>query len=320
MEKAVYTNVGRKLREEFIPIIKSVKQGVVIIHDPQPAALLSVIPPHLNSVWRLHIDLSHANPWSTRVLHDYAEQAECVVVSNKAFTRAFRGREIIIEPAIDPFSEKNKPLPLSRARAIMRKFGIHDDWPILSQVSRFDIWKDPVGVVRAYYEAKKSEPHLQLLLAGFMTAEDDPEALQMLAKVVRYARGDNSIFLFSNLADLKGLSNDMFVNAVHTASTIVVQKSIREGFGLTITEGMWKQNAVIAAPSAGAKAQIINGKNGFIELNARSMARKIMLLLNNESLRKRLGKQAYKSVERHFLFPRYLSDCLRLYKKLQSKP
>ncbi|MEK7649872.1 MAG: glycosyltransferase [Patescibacteria group bacterium] len=311
-----YEKVGSQLAKKFLRVAEGIKDGIVVIHDPQPAALLCALPPHLSSLWRIHVDLSRANLWATGMLQRYARCTKCVVVSNPAYKRAFRGRKVIIHPAIDPFTAKNKPMTLSRARSIIRKFGIHDDLPIMTQVSRFDAWKDPVGVIRAYYLAKKREPRLQLVLAGFMTAQDDPEAVRMLDEVARYAKGDNAIFLFSDTKQLGNLSNEVFINALYTVSTVVVQKSVREGFGLTITEAMWKGKPVIAAPSAGAKIQITNGKNGFIVTSASAIAKKVEILLQQPHLRSQLGRRAHTSVARRFLFPRYILDCLQTYQRL----
>ena len=315
-EERYYKEIGEMLGGQFLSIATSFKQGIVVVHDPQPAHVLTTIPKHLRSVWRLHIDLSHANLWSTKMLQGYARYANSIVVSNGAFIQAFRGREVIIKPAIDPFVPKNRPMSIARARLVLRTVGIHDDRPLMVQVSRFDVWKDPVGVIRAYYQAKKNEPQLQLVLAGLMTAQDDPEAFNILTKVSKYALGDNDIFLFSDPKQLGTISNDEFVNALHTLATVIVQKSTREGFGLTITEAMWKGKPVIVAPSAGALSQIRDGKDGFIVSGSRDMAAQVTVLLKNARLRERLGSQARKNVEKGFLFPRYVLDCVRLYNRI----
>jgi len=207
-------------------------------------------------------------------------------------------------------------MPAYRAEDMLALFAINIDKPIISQVSRFDLWKDPLGVIRAYYLAKNKIPDLQLVLAGIMEASDDPEAKELFKKVRKHAEGDPDIFLFSKRSDLEGVPHSLFINALQTASGAVLQKSIREGFGLTVTEAMWKKKAVVGGKAEGIKLQIKNGKNGFIASGAEDMAEKIARLIKNPALAHRIGGAARKTVKEKFLMSRLVFDHLKLYETL----
>ena len=216
-------------------------------------------------------------------------------------------------PSIDPFSEKNRRISVEEAREILMQFNIHPDRPIIAQVSRFDPWKDPMGVIDAYYRAKNKIPDLQLLLVGIFQAYDDPEALQYFETVKRHAKGDPDIHLFSDPRRFVEIGNDMFVNAVQRASDVILQKSTREGFGLTVTEAMWKGKAVIGGDASGIRFQIKNGKDGFIVSDAKKASRLIIKLIKNPGLAAKIGKAAQKKVVKKFLRPRYIKENLDAY-------
>jgi trehalose synthase len=190
----------------------------------------------------------------------------------------------------------------------------------MAQVSRLDPWKDPIGVVRAFYLAKNEVPDLQLILAGLVIAQDDPEALAVLKTVVKHAKGDPDIYLFSDVARLKDVSVESFVSAVYTGSDVVVQKSLREGFGLTITEAMWKGKAVVAGRTAGTAVQIRNGRNGFLVSSPEGTARAVVRLLRDARLRVRLGRAGRASVKERFLMARLIVDHLAAYATLAKRP
>ncbi|MFH1575417.1 MAG: glycosyltransferase, partial [Candidatus Nealsonbacteria bacterium] len=185
-----------------------------------------------------------------------------------------------------------------------------------SQVSRFDPWKDPLGVIKAYRLAKQKIPGLQLALVGLILAVDDPEAVKVLKEVREVARKDSDIFLFSEPKKLGKLPVDIFVNAFQAASDVIVQKSTREGFGLTATEALWKEKAVVAGNVGGLKLQIQNGKNGFLVSSPEETAERIVQLIQNKPLAVKLGKAAKETVREKFLLPRLLRDYLKLFKEL----
>lgn len=205
---------------------------------------------------------------------------------------------------------------MSSSREILKSFGIDITKPLISQVSRFDPWKDPEGVIIAYREAKKKIPDLQLALVGLFLASDDPEAMKVFERVKKEAEGDKDIFLFSNPGQLGSLKVDRFVNAFQTASDVILQKSIKEGFGLSVSEAMWKRKPVIGGKAGGIKLQIKDGKNGFLVANSQEAAQRIVELIENPNLRKRFGKAARKTVKEKFLIPRLLRDYLKLFQKL----
>jgi trehalose synthase len=222
----------------------------------------------------------------------------------------------VFPPAIDPLVAKNTPLNLAMAKNILRSLGVDTNKPLVSQVGRFDPWKDPLGTIRAYQVAKKKIPNLQLALLGLFLARDDPEATRIFSKVKRYIKGDPDVFLFSNPGQIGSLRVDTFVNAFQTASTIILQKSIREGFGLTCSEAMWKGKAVIGGNVGGIKLQIQDGRNGFLVSNSKEAAKRIVQLIRNPELSEKLGKAAKETVRKKFLMPRLLRDYLKLFREL----
>ena len=207
-------------------------------------------------------------------------------------------------------------MDISEAKEILETFGINTNKLLITQVSRFDPWKDPLGVVRAYHLAKKKIPELQIAFVGLFLASDDPEGIQVFKQVKKQARGDPDIFLFSDPAQLGNLSVDKFVNAFQTASDVILQKSVREGFGLTVAEAMWKGKAVIGGNVGGIKLQIKDGKNGFLVSSPEEAAQRVVELLRNPKLREKLGKEARATVRKKFLIPRLLRDYLKLFKEM----
>lgn len=316
-EKMFYLSTNHKLGKTLRKLCQQFDSGVVVVHDPQPLPLVNSIPPHFLPVLRLHVDLSSPNPSTLDFLRPFIDTYSRVILSSKEYQSSFlwlrKSKIKIIPPAIDPLSGKNQPMNQRTAENILQQFGINFSRPLITQVSRFDPWKDPLGVIQAYYLAKNNIKELQLVLAGLETATDDPEAEEIFKKVQKHARGDPDIFLFSDPKQLRDISNDVFINALYTASTVVVQKSIREGFGLTITEAMWKGKPVIAGKTSGTVLQIKTGTNGILVSSPQETAKAIVRLLANEALRKRLGQRAKQSVRRKFLLPRLVLDMVRVY-------
>lgn len=318
-EKVAYVEESHAAHRKFRQIIAEVKPDIIIIHDPQPLPLVECIPPDIVSILRMHIDLSDPEPDTLKFFRPFIEQYQYVILTSPKYRPQWLSEKKIFysTPTIDPFAVKNKPLSLARAKKILQFFNIHTERPLITQVSRFDPWKDPLGVIQAYYIAKNKIPNLQLVLAGIMFAQDDPEAREILKHVKKHA-SDPDIFLFAYPEDLKGISNNLFINALQTASDIVIQKSLREGFGLTVTEAMWKGKAVIGGKTEGISLQIKNGKNGIIVSSPEETAKAIIRLCKNPGARKRLGTAAKKTVQNKFLLSRLILDHLKMYAKVRS--
>jgi trehalose synthase len=319
-EKALYLSVNSQLKKQLSEFLEQFKSCIVVIHDPQPLPILDVIPKSFSAILRLHIDLSMPNPSLIEFLKTFIINYDAVVVSNKDYLKALpwikKSKVKIIYPAIDPFSEKNRPMTLVKAKEIVAQCGIDPTKTIISQISRFDHWKDPLGVIEAYHSVKKKIPNLQLVLMGLIVAQDDPEAISFFKQVKKYAQGDPDIYLFYSQKQLKSFPNDIFVNALQTASEIIIQASIREGFGLTITEAMWKGKPTIARKNSGSSVQIKNNKNGILVNSPEETAKAIICLLQNKKLKERIGKVARLSTKQHFLIQRFVLDNLKLYNKI----
>ena len=300
-------------------LMQDMKADIWVIHDPQPAGVIQFLPNFHPSVCRLHIDLSAPNREVWDFVAGFLEMYDKVIVSSEDFVRPdIKEEAIIFPPAIDPLKPKNQPLKLETARHILNSFGINIKKPLITQVSRFDPWKDPLGVIKAYQATKKEIPDLQLAMVGFFLAQDDPEGIKVFNRVKKESAKDPDIFLFSDPNILGSFKVDEFVNAIQVASDIILQKSIREGFGLTVSEAMWKGKAVIGGNAGGIKSQIKNGENGFIVDSIQETTEQIVKLIKNPKLREKIGKQAHLTVKNNFLMPRLLRDYLKLFKELNS--
>ena len=295
------------------------KADIWLIHDPQPAGVIQFLPHFHPSVCQLHIDLTSPNQEVWDFVAGYLEMYDRVIVSSEEFVREeIKEEAIVFPPAIDPLTFKNQPLDSAWAESIVKSFGIDPKKPLITQVSRFDPWKDPLGVIKAYYAAKKEIPDLQLAMVGLFLAHDDPEAMKVYCRVKKETKKDPDVFLFSDPNILGGLKVDTFVNAIQMASDIILQKSIKEGFGLTLTEAMWKGKPVIGGKAAGIKVQVNSGENGFLAGSVQETAERIVELLNNQRLAKKMGRKAHLSVKKRFLAPRLLRDYLKLFVHLTS--
>jgi len=319
-EKELYLSVNAQLKKKLFKFLEQFENCIIVVHDSQPLSILDAIPKKFSFIWRLHIDLSEPNMQMLKFLRQYIINYNFVVVSNKDYLKFLpwikKVKTKVIYPAINPFSEKNKPIAGSLAKKIIAQCGINPLNPIISQISRFDRWKDPLGVIKAYYLAKKKIPNLQLVLMGILQAQDDPEALSVFKEAQKYAQGDSDIYLFYNQKQLKNFSNDVFVNALQTASEIIIQASIREGFGLTITEAMWKGKPVIARENSGSLLQIKNNKNGILINSYEEMAEAIILLLQDKKLKNKIGKAANLLVKKNFLMQKFVFDNIKIYSKI----
>lgn len=284
--------------------------------------MIEGLPDGFQAILRLHVDLTAPNTSIIEFLKPYIDQYHYIIVSNPSYEKGllWEGHPAIktIAPAINPLSEKNRPMALATAQQALLGFNINTNKPIISQISRFDPWKDPIGVIDAYYSAKNKIPDLQLILAGIKEALDDPQQIEFYQKAKKHSADDRDVFLFFEPEDIDGVSVDSFINAVQTASDVILQKSIREGFGLTMTEAMWKGKAVIAGATAGAMTQIKNAENGFIVSSTDETAETIIYLLENPTIRETIGAKARASVRERFLTPRLLLDSIEIYNKLHD--
>jgi len=286
----------------------------VFIHDNQPAAVIINYKIRTGKwIWRCHVDLSRPNSDVMQFLTPIIYQYDSLIFSlDKYVQEPLRSRKIaIIPPSIDPLSEKNRALPQDQILSVLNKYGINPEKPILTQVSRFDPWKDPLGVIDVYRLVKQEIPSVQLLLVTSM-ANDDPEGWTYYEKTARYAGNDYDIHLLTNFYGV----GDIEVNAFQRASSVVLQKSIREGFGLSVTEALWKEVPVVGGNAGGIPTQVIDGQNGFVINTVQEAADKTLYLLGNPTEAKRMGKEGKKHVLNNFLITRDLEDHLKLLSSL----
>ncbi|MCH8090386.1 MAG: glycosyltransferase [Chloroflexi bacterium] len=294
------------------------KHDVIIVHDPQPAAILHYLNQrHRNGatkwLWRCHIDLTDASPEIWRRLQPYIRPYDAAEFSMEGFINGdYTGpRTFVCTPGIDPLDPKNLPMDPGTAREILAVFGIDCDRPFMAQISRFDPWKDPLGVIDAYRLARAQVPGLQLVMIGPIAA-DDPEGMTFFEKTARRAGEDPDIHL---LTSFKGVG-DREVNAVQTLAAVVVQKSIREGFGLSATGTLWHGKPVIAGRAGGLCLQVIDGETGFLIDTTEECAEKVVMLLKDPALSVKLGERAKEHVRKNFLITRYVRDSLLVYREL----
>ena len=282
---------------------------VIVIHDPQPLGLRRNAPDRARRwIWRCHIDLSNPNPATLGRVLPLIEEYDASLWHMEQYVPPGIDRGVrIMPPAIDPLSPKNMALSPEDAAFVCEQFGIDPDRPLLTQVSRFDPWKDPIGVIDAYKLVTEDVPEAQLALVGSM-ATDDPEGWEFFHKTYRYADGDPDIKILNNLNNVGAIE----VNAFQSQSDVVIQKSIREGFGLTVTEALWKGRPTVAADVGGIPLQIEDGIGGYLVSSPAETARRCVEILSDPELAKRLGRAGKERVRAHFLTPRLLRDWLQL--------
>ena len=280
---------------------------IVFIHDPQPITLVQKKKDN-KWLWRCHVDVSKPNPIVWKFLEKFIVQYDSAVFSAPSFSPRLPIRQFLIAPSIDPLSDKNRDLPLETIDAVLEKYHIVRDKPIVTQISRFDRLKDPVGVLEAFRLVKKYID-CQLILAGG-TASDDPEGVQVLEEVKEKAKG---------LADVHILllpHSDIEVNALQRASTVIVQKSLKEGFGLTISEALWKGKPVVASYVGGIPLQITHKYSGLLCHSIDGAAFSIKQLLNSPEYAKKLGDNGREHVRNNFLLTRHLKEYILLFLSL----
>jgi trehalose synthase len=286
---------------------------VCLVHDPQPAGLHALVPEKAKGwVWRCHIDLSTPNPATIEQLLPYLRDYPQTLFHMEQYVpEGLRGKVNIVPPAIDPLAPKNMALSPDDAAYVCHQFGIDVDRPLICQVSRFDPWKDPLGVIDAYRLVKEEMPTVQLALVGSM-ASDDPEGWDYYNATVAHADRDPDIFIFNNFNNVGAIE----VNAFQSQADVVVQKSTREGFGLTVSEALWKSRPFVGGNVGGIPLQVENGVSGYLVDTPERCAARCLDILLDPALGKALGRRGKAHVRTHFLTPRYLRDYLKIFSEL----
>lgn len=279
---------------------------VILIHDPQPAGLiLHKAEIGRKWLWRCHIDISTPDATVWNFLKPYIAQYDASIFSMPDFAQRLPIPQYMVAPSIDPLSDKNKELSQNEIHTVLEKHGIDPQRPVITQISRFDRLKDPIGVMAAYRMIKKRYD-CQLVLAGG-GASDDPEGALVLNEVRERAANDSDIHVL-----LLPPFSDLEINALVRGSTIVMQKSIKEGFGLTVSEALWKKKPVIGSAVGGIKLQIINGVTGFLVHSPEGAAHRAMQLLTDGKMRRQMGENGYQHVKQNFLLTRHVKDYILL--------
>jgi len=298
------TDLKKEVYEEVIvqnAVRMDMDYDFVVVHDPQPLPIIRHYRRTCPWVWRCHVDLSHPNPMLWEYLREFIEDYDAVVVSLPEYAQQISPPQVFIMPAINPFSLKNGELSKSEIKDRLQHYGIPDDLPIVAQVSRFDRWKDPEGVIQAFKLASDAIDATLVLLGNVAT--DDPEGQQVFESLLKHKEKRIHILTVEDSA---------LVNALQRHAAVVLQKSLREGFGLTVTEAMWKGAAVIGGNCGGIRHQIEDGVNGFLVSSVDDAAKRIVELVNNPVRRAELGKQAHEAVRSRFLLSRMVEQELDL--------
>jgi trehalose synthase len=299
----VYEETNAANAEVLKPILR--EADFVLIHDPQPAALLRHVPDRKGKwMWRCHIDASHPYRPVWKYLRQFVMPYDASIFSLAAFAQELPHPQYLVPPSIDPLSEKNISLPEAEVRRTCERHAIDTERPLIVQISRFDRFKDPLGVIAAYKLAKRFLPQIQLVLAGGGAA-DDPEGDAVLAEVRAAADGDDDIHVLLLPPDAH-----REINALQQAADIVMQKSIKEGFGLTVTEAMWKGKPVIGGDVGGIRLQVVNHHTGFLVSTPEGAALRIRYLLHQPEKIQEMGVKAHQLVLDSFLNTRHLRDYL----------
>jgi len=279
---------------------------VIIVHDPQPLPMINHYRKNSPWVWRCHVDLSHPNDRLWNYLLQFIEKYDAIVLSRREYRQQLKTPQLFFMPAIDPFSITNRPLSEQDIDERLNHYQIPTDLPLVVQISRFDRWKDPQGVIQAFKLARK-EVDCTLVLLGNV-ATDDPEGEEVYQSLLDSR--DERIIILSR-------QDGALVNALQRRAAAVLQKSIREGFGLTVAEAMWKGTPVIGGDVGGIRQQITDGSNGFLVSSVAEAAERIVQLVKNSQLRQRLGQNARETVRQQFLLTRYLEQYLDLFNSFE---
>lgn len=293
----------------------------VVLHDPQTAAIPTFLDERLGSragkwIWRCHIDLTEAQVQVWDFVRMHVQRYDGAIFTLPDYVKDdLKGPQTFyVPPAIDPLSPKNVDLPPETVAAILERYGVDPSRPMVTQISRFDPWKDPLGVIDIYRAAKHEFPDLQLVMIASM-AHDDPEGWDWYERTVRRAGEDFDIHILSNL---NGVGN-IEVNAFQRAARVVIQKSVREGFGLVVSEALWKGRPVVAGNVGGIPLQIVNGKTGFLVNTADECVERLLFLLHHQEEAERMGATGVEFVRDNFLTTRYLRDYLSIFCQLSGR-
>jgi trehalose synthase len=283
-------------------------KSIVFIHDPQPAGLLKHLK-HEGQHWiyRCHVDVSSPFPPAWDFLGPIVADYDASIFSHPSFAQKMAMPQFLIAPSIDPLSDKNKPIPEAFIQKTLERYGLDPDRPLITQVSRFDKLKDPLGVIEAFKKLKRTHPDVQLLLAGG-AASDDPESVHILPAIMEAAGKDASI----HVLDLPPFS-DLEINALQRASTVVLQKSLKEGFALTVAEALWKERPVVAMAVGGIPLQILHGKTGYLVRTVEGTAAALRHLFNTPMEAAQLAKNGREHVRQNFLITRHIRDYMSLF-------
>jgi len=301
----IYQDVNLNNFQRLQPALED--SDLVIIHDPQPAPLLGLCRRRKGPwIWRAHIDISRPFQPVWKEIRPVVQPFNASIFSMAQFAQLLPHRQFIIAPSIDPLSEKNMDLSAQELEAVRSEFSLDPARPVLVQVSRFDKFKDPLGVIKAYRLVRKAMP-LQLVLAGG-GATDDPEGQEVLEEVFNNAEHDPDIHVH-----LLPANANRTVNALQRLADIVIQKSTREGFGLTVTEGLWKEKPVIGGDAGGIRLQVINYHTGFLVNTPEGAAHRIRYLLHHRDKMLAMGTAGHEFVRENFLLTRHLSNYLTLF-------
>jgi trehalose synthase len=281
--------------------------NMVIIHDPQPLPIINHYKKNGPWIWRCHIDLTNPNRQLWKYLVPFIENYDAVILSIKDYKKKLKTPQVFIMPAIDPFSILNRDIDEREIQDRLNHYHIPTDLPLVVQISRFDRWKDPEGVIKAFKLARKEVDATLVLLGNVAT--DDPEGAEVYESLLNCR--EERIIILSH-------QDTALVNALQRKAAVVLQKSIREGFGLTVAEAMWKGTPVIGGNVGGIRYQIEDGVNGFLVSSVKETAERIVQLLKDEKLRRRMGKKAKETVRKNFLLTRYLEQYLDLFNSFKT--
>ena len=284
---------------------------VVVIHDPQPIVLIKKKPSGGKWVWRCHIDVSKPDQKIWSFLRDFINQYDAAIFSAPIFARKLKVRQFMVFPSIDPLSDKNRDLSKNEIESVLRKYELTQDRPIIAQISRFDHLKDPLGVIEAFRLVRKYNK-CQLVLAG-NRAVDDPESEEVLEMLKERAANDPDIHILL----IPPEENDVDINALQRASSVIVQKSIREGFALTVTEALWKAKPIVASAVGGIPLQVTHKYSGLLCRTIEGAALQIREFLHSPEYAHRLGLNGKEHIRQNFLLTRHLRDYLLLFLALE---
>ncbi|MBN2399157.1 MAG: glycosyltransferase [Candidatus Aminicenantes bacterium] len=308
--KINFSGMKRNIYEQVIlenSIRNHIDHDFVLVHDPQPLPMILHYKKKGPWIWRCHLDMTHPDRILWKYMAPIIEKYDAAILSIMEYKQRLKTPQLFFMPAIDPFSIKNRMLSEKEINERLNHYRIPTDLPLVVQISRFDRWKDPEGVIEAFKLARKHVDATLVLLGN--VASDDPEGQQVYQSLLNHR--EERIIIMSH-------EDTALVNALQSKAAVVLQKSLREGFGLTVAEAMWKGTAVIGGKVGGIKYQIRDGVNGFLVSTIEEAGARIVQLLKNKDLRQKLGRRAKETVQKHFLLPRLLEQYIGLFKSFQT--